>query len=368
MSERVLRGATIGTGSIAQYHLTAWQRIPGVEIVALYNRTVDKALALADRFGIDRQHVYGDLDSLLRQETDLDFVDIATAPDLHRPQTEAAAQAGLHVFCQKPFAPSLEDAEAMLAACEQAGVRLCINENWRWRGWYREVQRLLQAQELGRVRYARIAAHRNGTLGKPGGELPGLLTRQAYTRDMPRLIVYEWGLHLIDTLRMLLGEPQWVHAHMARVSQHFAGEDRAFMTFGFGEVLASVDISWASHSPEELPTMLEDVLIEGDAGSVALIPNQGHGDLLQLVKPLSDERVPVDRGRAWSPLVTQARPAHDGDIAAAYQASYDAAHGHFVECLRTGRESETSAADNLKTLRATFAAYQSAAENRVIAL
>ncbi len=368
MSHSVLRGALVGTGSIAPYHLTAWSRLPDVEIVALCNRTVDKAHALASRFNIDPARVYGDLNTLLGRETGLDFVDIATAPDLHRPQTEAAAERGLHVLCQKPFAPSLEDAEAMRATCQKAGVLLSINENWRWRSWYRQVRRLLQENAIGRLRYVRIAAHRNVALGTPGGVRPGLLVHQAYTADMPKLIVYEWGIHLIDTLRMLLGEPQWLHAHMARVSPYFAGEDRAFVTLGFGEVLASIDISWASYSAQELPTLLEDVVIEGDGGSIALIPNQGHGDMLRLINPLSDDRVPVNRERTWSPLVTRVMAAHDGDLAAAYQASYDAAHAHFVECLRSGREPETSATDNLKTLRAALAAYQSAAENRVIPL
>jgi D-apiose dehydrogenase len=368
MTEKTLRGALIGTGSIAPYHLTAWQRAPGVEIVALCNRTVDKAHALADRYGIDHARVYAQVEALLAREPDLDFVDVALAPDLHRGATEAAAACGLHVFCQKPLAPSLEEAQAMLAACQAAGVLLSVNENWRWRAWYRQVQQLLREGTLGRLRYARIAAHRNVTLGPPDGQPPGLLVRQAYTRDMPRLLVYEWGVHLIDTLRMLLGEPEWVHARMARVSDKFVGEDRALMTFGFGEVVASVDISWASHAAAELPTMLEEVLIEGDEGSLALVPNQGGGDLLKLVRPLPPERVPADRGRPWSPVLATMSAVHDGDIAAAYQASYDAAQAHFAACLRAGRLPETHAGDNLKTLRAMFAAYRSADENRVIEL
>ncbi len=368
MDHKQLRGALIGTGSIAPYHLTAWQRAPGVEIVALCNRTVAKAHELADRYGIDRAHVYGEVDELLARETGLDFVDIALAPDLHRAATEAAAACGVNVICQKPLAPSLDDAQAMLAACDKAGVLLSVNENWRWRAWYRQVQQILQQGTLGRLRYARIASHRNVTLGPPDGQPPGLLVRQAYTRDMPRLLVYEWGLHLIDTLRMLLGEPRWVHARLAKVSHQFAGEDRALMTFGFGEVVASVDISWASHAAQDLPTMLEEVVIEGDGGSLALVPNQGSGDVLKLVQPLPRERVPADRGRPWSPVMTTVRAVHDGDIAAAYQASYDHAQAHFAECLQAGRLPETHAGDNLKTLRATFAAYQSAAENRVIEL
>jgi D-apiose dehydrogenase len=363
-----LRAALLGTGSIAPYHLTAWQRAPGVEIVALYNRTVDKAHALAERYGIGHEHVYGAVDALLAAEPGLDFVDIALAPDLHRAAVEAAAARGLHVFCQKPLAPSLDDAEAMLAACQRAGVLLSVNENWRWRAWYRQVKQILEAGTLGRLRYARIASHRNVTLGLPDGTLPGLLVHQAYTGAMPRLLVYEWGIHLIDTLRLLLGEPQWVHAHMAKVTDKFAGEDRALMTFGFGEVAASIDISWATYAPHDLPSLLEEVQIEGDAGSLALIPNQGSGDMLRLVVPLPPERVPVNRERPWSPVMTTAQAVHDGDVAAAYQASYDAAHQHFAACLRAGRLPETHAGDNLHTLRAMFAAYQSAAEKRVVAL
>ncbi len=368
LPDQPLRGALIGTGSIAPYHLTAWQRAPGLEIVALCNRTVAKAHDLAERFGIDRARIYDDLDELLARERELDFVDVALAPDLHRAAVEAAAARGLHVICQKPLAASLDEAQAMLAACDQAGVLLSVNENWRWRAWYRQVQQLLRQGALGRLRYARITAHRNVTLGSPDGQPPGLLVRQAYTRDMPRLLVYEWGIHLIDTLRMLLGEPQWVHARMDKVSEQFAGEDRALMTFGFGEVVASIDISWATHAAQDLPTLLEEDMIEGDGGSLALVPNQGGGDHLRLVQPLPPERVPVDRGRPWSPVMTTVRAVHDGDIAAAYQASYDAAQAHFAECLRAGRLPETHAGDNLKTLRATFAAYESAVENRVILL
>jgi predicted dehydrogenase len=368
LEKQTLRGAMIGTGSIAQYHLTAWQRAPGVQIVALANRTVSKAQALAARYGIDPAHVYKDVDELLAREASLDFIDIALAPDLHRSATEAAAARQVNVICQKPLAPSVAEAEAMRAVCDRAGVLLSVNENWRWRAWYRQVKQILDAGTLGRLRYVRIAAHRNVTLGSPDGQPSGLLVRQAYTKDMPQLLVYEWGIHLLDTLRLLLGEPQWVHAHMAKVNTQFAGEDRALMTLGFGEVVASVDISWASHAPADLPTMLEEVVIEGDGGSLALVPNQGSGDHLRLTLPLPRERVPHDRGRPWSQVLTTAHPVHDGDIAAAYQASYDAAQAHFAECLRAGRLPETHAADNLRTLRASFAAYQSAAENRVIPL
>src|SRR5258706_2003739 len=169
------------------------------------------------------------------------------------------------------------------------------------------------------------------TLERVDGSLPPLFARQAYTRDMPGLLVFEWGIHLIDTLRMLLGEPQWVQAHVAHVSPLCAGEDRALVTLGFGEVIATLDLSWASYAPEAPPSLLEEAVFEGDGGSLALIPNRGDGDCLRLVRPLPPEQVPADRGRAWSPVGTQVCPAHAGDIAAAYQASYDAAPRHLTD-------------------------------------
>jgi predicted dehydrogenase len=339
--------------------------VPGVEIVALYNRTVDKARQRAEQFGIDQTRIYGDYEQLLSDE-ELDFVDIATAPSIHRRQVEAAAAQGLHILCQKPLASTLEDAEAMIATCEQAGVLLSVNENWRWRAWYRTVKRMLDEHRIGNVRYMRIAAHYNLTLPRPDGEIPVLFRTQAYTQSMPKLILLEWGIHLIDTLRMLLGEIDWVYCRTDRVSPLCTGEDRAFLVLGMGGIVANIDISWASLRPEGPPSLLEDVTIEGDEGTIALVPNQGHGDLVAITDLRGTYRRREGVERAGSPYRTTVLPAHDGDLTAAYQASYDAAQRHFIDCLRVGLEPETIATDNLKTLRAMFAAYESAEQNAVI--
>ncbi len=367
MTDRVLRGAMLGTGAISYHHLVAWQRIPGVAIVALCNRTIEKARQRAAQFGIDQAHVYSDHEALLDNE-DLDFVDIATAPSVHRAQVEAAAARGVPIICQKPLAPTLADALAMAEVCQKAGVLLSVNENWRWRAWYRQVKRLLDAGRIGQVRYVRVTAHYNATLPRPDGEPLPLFTTQAYTQTMPRLILFEWGVHLIDTLRLLFGEVDWVFSHMDKVSPLCAGEDRAFVVLGYGEVLANIDISWASVVAEHLPSVLDDMVIEGDEGTIALVPNQGHGDLISITDWRGTNLVRPGERRIGSPYRTTVFPAHDGDTAAAYQASYDAAQGHFIECLRAGREPETVAADNLKTLRALFAAYDSAEQNAVVHL
>jgi len=345
---QVLKGALLGCGSISQYHLSAWQQIGGVQITALANRTLERALERGRQFGISAAHIYSDHRLLLEKE-DIDFVDVATAPQAHRRQVEDAARAGAHVLCQKPLAPSLEDACAMLDACNRAGVLFSVNENWRWRTWYRQVKSLLQQNTVGKVRQVRICRHASVTLPKPDGSLPDLFIRQAYTRTMERLIVFEWGIHLVDVLRFLFGEVTRMFARLERISPLCAGEDCALLSLEVGGVPCLVDISWASPDTPASASPLEEVLLEGEDGMIELLPGD---DLL---------RVTTAAGH-WQ------RRAYDGTAAEAYQASYTAAQRHFIDCLRAGVLPETEAADNLRTLKAVFAAYDSDAQKRVILL
>jgi predicted dehydrogenase len=368
MPNRRLRGALIGAGSIAQYHLAAWHQISDVEIVAISNRTTARADELALRFGIGTDHIHPSTAALLAAEQQLDFVDIVTAPDLHRSDVEQSAAAGVaHILCQKPLAPTMDDALAMRDAVKFHGATLTTNENWRWRSWYRQLKDVLDSKRLGEPRYARIAAHHNVALGHPGAP-PPILQRQSYTASMSHFLVMEWGVHLIDTLRMLLGEPQWVHATMSQASPYFQGEDRAVISLGFGGIIASIDISWATHASPSPPTLLEETTIEGDAGTISLIPNRGDGDLIRLVEALPLEALPIDRERPWSPVAVTSTPAHDGNIAAAYQASFTAAHRHYVQSWLANQLPETHIDDNLRTMEVMFAAYRSAESNAVIRL
>ena len=363
-----LHGALIGAGNIAQYHLAAWQRIPEVEIAAISNRTISRARELALRFDITPDRIYPSTAELLANERQLDFVDIVTAPELHRADVEQAATGGVpHILCQKPLAPALDDALAMREVTRCYGSTLTTNENWRWRPWYRHLKEVLNSGRLGEPRYTRITAHHNVALGHAGAP-PPILERQSYTVSMSHFLVMEWGVHLIDTLRMLFGEPQWVHATMSQASPYFSGEDRAVISLGFGGIITSIDISWATQSAPSPPTLLEETTIEGDSGTITLIPNRGDGDLIRLVEALPLESLPVDRERPWSPVAVTSTPAHDGNIAAVYQQSFTAAHRHYVESWLSGRLPETHIGDNLRTMEVMFAAYRSAETNEVIRL
>ena len=114
------RFAILGCGFWSQFQLGAWQELEGVECVALYNRTLSKAEALASKFGVPE--VYDDAEKLLKNEK-IDFLDIITDIDTHGKFVELAAKYKKDVICQKPLAPDFETAKRMLQVTRDAGVR-----------------------------------------------------------------------------------------------------------------------------------------------------------------------------------------------------------------------------------------------------
>lgn len=346
LGDRMLRGALLGAGSIAAYHMKAWQAIPGVRIIAIANRTRDKAVHLGKTFGIEEEHIYSDYRELLEKE-EVDFVDIATAPHVHREQVLAAAAAGVHILCQKPFALSISEAVEMIEACEEAGVRCVVNENWRWRRWYRELKGLLEEGRIGSPRYAAFSLHSDALLPIPEGNLPELLVRQPYLARMPRLILLEWGIHLIDVMRFLFGEIVRIYARMDRISPLVEGEDRAIVVLEFQSGMSGlIDVSWSSYIPSERRLArgnLDPFVIEGERGRIELNPYEG--DVILISTSCGTERRPARSSISPEEV---------------YLESFIHCQSHFIRSLRTGEPAESEARENLRTLAATLAAYLSA--------
>src|SRR5258707_495916 len=101
-------------------HLPAFRTMPDVKVVAVVSRTEAAAAALAGAFGVKRWST--DYAAAI-SAPDVDVVDILTPNHLHAPMVVAAAEAGKHVICIKPLATTLADADPMLTAARQAGVR-----------------------------------------------------------------------------------------------------------------------------------------------------------------------------------------------------------------------------------------------------
>jgi len=330
-----MRGALIGCGFFAQNQLHGWQGV--AEIVAICDRDPARLAETAARFGIAR--TYRDAAEMFA-DGGFDFVDIATTVASHRPLVEMAAQAGLHIICQKPFAETMEDARAMVTAADRAGVTLMVHENFRWQSPIRAAIEAVRGGAIGTPFFARVS-FRSGY---------DVFSGQPYLATDERFIIQDLGIHILDIARALLGDATRITATTRRVNPAIRGEDVATMLLAHeGGATSIVDCSYATRrAPETFPeTLLE---IDGERGTLRL----DSGYRLILPEGARDVSPPL--------LPWASKPWHN------IQESVLLIQRHFVDCIKAGTAPETSGADNLRTLALVEGAYLSAAEQRSVAL
>jgi D-apiose dehydrogenase len=335
----MLKGALIGCGFFAVNHLHAWHECSGAEIVAICDSNIERLKLVGDQFGISKRH--SDAEIMFASEK-FDFVDIATTAPSHRILVELAASKSLGVICQKPLAPTLSDAKAMVAACVNANVPFMIHENFRWQSAIQKAKSVILGGDIGEIFWGRVSFR----------SAYDVFSGQPYLAEGQRFIVEDLGIHVLDIARFLFGDVQNVNARMKRVNPNIKGEDVATMMLEHGGGVTSiVDCSYASiREVEAFPeTLLE---IDGTHGSMKL--DQGY----QLTVT---NRSGTTHHDVSPPLLSWAsKPWHN------IQESVLNIQQHWVDCLKNKTEPQTSGRDNLKTFALVEAAYQSAATLQTI--
>lgn len=341
-TQPLLRGVALGAGYFSRFQYEAWTRIPEVEMTAIYNRTEQKARAMMDQFGIPRY--YGDWKEMIAQEQP-DFVDIITPPETHEEMCEFAARKGVHIICQKPLAPTYEASRRIVETAQAAGVRFMVHENWRWQPWYRKIKEIQRAGTIGAFTHAHFLMR----MGDGWGE-NAYLDRQPFFRDYPRLLIYETGVHFIDTFRYLFGEVAQVYANLRRLNPVIKGEEtgQVFLKFAGGET-AILDANRYNEVESPSPRYTFGQLRIDAMGGHLAMDTESNIRLKALGQPGRDveyERRNVNFG---------------GDCVYRLQR-------HFVDCMYTGAGFESSGDDYLKTLRVVDAVYESSDSGQVVPL
>ena len=140
------RVAGIGAGYFSRFHLEGWRRIEGVELAGWCDTDPVKTEALATLYGV--KATFMDAARML-DELRPDVVDIVTPPATHHALVALAAERGISTICQKPLAPTYEEAAAIVATAEAGDIPFIMHENFRWQPWYREAKRLIDDGALG---------------------------------------------------------------------------------------------------------------------------------------------------------------------------------------------------------------------------
>jgi predicted dehydrogenase len=337
---RRLGVCTVGAGYFSRFHHGAWQRLERARLLAVCDRDRGKAEAMASEFGAPR--VFDDAARML-DECRPDVVDVVTPPATHAALVQLAADRGIDTICQKPLAPTLEEARAIVAHAREAGIRLIVHENFRFQPWYREAARLLEAGVLG-------TPHGIAFRLRPGdGQGSGAyLDRQPYFQHMERFLVHETVIHLIDTFRFLLGEVEAVFAWLRRLNPVIAGEDAGYILFRFrsgaGGVFDGNRLN--EHVSDQMRRTMGEMWLEGPGGVLRL---DGTGRLW--LKPHGE----AEREHACS----------FDDRSFAGDAVY-LTQRHIVAHLLDDAPVEIGAADYLRNVEIEEAIYRSAEEGRWI--
>ena len=325
-----------GCGYFSRFHQDAWSRMPDVRVVAVSDRDPEKRKA-ARRLFPDAAEFEEAVELIASAQPDL--IDIITPPVTHLALVTAAAEAGIPVVCQKPLAPTYEEASRIVAVAEAHGVLLAVHENFRFMPWFRETARLIREGYIGTPLNISFRL-------RPGdGQGPdAYLARQPYFRAMPRFLVHETGIHLIDVFRSLMGEVTGVFARLRRINPVIAGEDAGIVIFDFANGASGLfDGNRHVDHPARDTRMTNGVLlVEGTEGVIRL---DGHGRLFVRTRGGEDEEHTYpweDRGYGGDCVFAQSR--------------------HVVDHLVNGAPLVNSGRDYLRNLEIEEAVYRSSAE------
>jgi predicted dehydrogenase len=328
MAEK-LRVGFAGAGAISQYHLTGWSEIADAQVVAICDLDQNKAHAKAQAFGVPK--VYTDFRAMIEREK-LNAVDIATPVGTHAPLIRLAADAGLHVCCQKPLTPTVREAEELIAYVGER-VRFMVHENYRFRPHYVQVKQWLDEGRVGAVTHARMVVRSAGMI-EVDGVPPFLLNRQPYLKDFRRLLIFEVLIHHLDVMRTLLGSMTVISAQTAKVNKTLAGEDVAVILMHGREDLTAV-IDGNISAPGYGPLPVDRLEIMGTRGTLIF-----------------------DHDRLF--MAGSQEPPVIFDLAKNYQICFSSAVREFVQDIRSGRPFPTDRLDNLETLKLMESCYAAA--------
>lgn len=208
-----LKIGIIGVGNISGMHIQAYQQNPNVELYAFCDINETQLKKRAEEFGVSRTFTNKE-DMLALPE--LDAVSVCTWNSAHAECTIAALEAGKHVLCEKPMATNAEDARRMKEAAEKSGKLLMIGFVRRFGNDCAVLQDFLNTGFFGDLYYAKATyLRRNGCPGGWFGE-------KARSGGGPLI---DLGVHVIDLVRYLMGNPKPVSVYGATYQKLFDRRD-----------------------------------------------------------------------------------------------------------------------------------------------
>jgi len=334
-SQKKVRYAVVGLGQISQVAvLPAFRRAANSELVALVSGDPKKQKKIGQKYGIDRIYSYEEYEGCL-SEASVDAVYITLPNHLHREYAIRAANAGVHVLCEKPMAVTEEDCEAMIDAAESKGVKLMIAYRLHFEKANLEAIRLIQKGTLGEPRFF------NSSFGQQVDPDNIRVTEPTEKGGGP---LYDMGTYCINAARYLFrDEPVAISAfRSSNDEKRFSKtEEMVSVLLRFpNDRLASFTCSFGSASVSEYT-------LAGTKGTL-------------VADPAYDYSVPLTHRLTINEKTTVRRFPKQDQFAAELI--------YFSDCIQKDKEPEPSGYEGLADVRVIRAIYQSARMGEVVSL
>ncbi|MCS6784069.1 MAG: Gfo/Idh/MocA family oxidoreductase [Candidatus Caldarchaeum sp.] len=327
---KIARFCLIGAGRAGAVHArNLRRRIKTGELAAIVDANLEAASKLGEEVGI--KNLYSDLSTALRS-VEFDAVIITTPTFTHAALTMQAAEAGKHVFCEKPMALNLEEADRMITGCRKAGVKLQIGFMRRFDPEFVSAKQHILNGEIGKP-----------VLVKSVGRGPGLPPPWALDRKTGIGFLAEVNSHDFDSLRWLMGdEYSSIYSETAAlirpdlVSTYPGFYDVAavvakFRGGGLGFIDGACPVGYGYDARVEV-LGTEGVIVVGEI----------RGTTLHRIN--RENRVISETFRSWR---DRFREGYIGEIE------------HFIDCIVNDREPAVTGIDGRKALEAVLAAHRS---------
>lgn len=339
----------IGCGQIAvNRHAPEYASNDSCRIVALYDPNQSRAAAIGERYGGD---AYDSLEALLTSH--IDAVSICTANSCHYSDTIKALNSGIHVLCEKPMAVTFEQCREMVEAADRNKKVLMLAHNQRYNISHQKAREMISSGEIGKVISFAL------TFGHSGPEKwTGQANPWFYDKVKSQFgAMADLGVHKLDLLRYLCGcNISTVTAKLGTLDKRYpdgssiAVDDNAFFILSMENgAMGTVRASWTFYGDED-----HSSIIYGTKGTIRLYDDPEYSIIVTDIGGkkkhinLSSMRTNFER--------TNGADDNSGVI------------DSFVASILNGTRSISDGHDALDSMRAVFAAQQSAQEDRTIKL
>lgn len=322
-----VRWGVVGLGWVAtDFVAPGIVKSPGSQLVACLGSTPEKSQAFAKKFNVARAHP--DLDSMVK-DPEVDVVYIALPNAMHHAAVLAAARAGKHILCEKPFAMKTAHAREMVQACRDAGVVLRVAHQIRLDAAVVRAREIVQSGRLGRL--TEISLERASAVG------PRISWRQDFEQSG---VMYSVGVHLLDLVQYVSGQ------RFVEVSAFTHPDRRQKLPDDTMTVLGRLegDCHALAKATREVASAENNLLIEGDKATL-------------ITSPLRFAREHVVTVRDAAGATEERFPASP---------NYDLQVRAFETDVRGGRSLLPDGEDSLYTVAVTNAVLQSIDERRIV--